>query len=337
MRLDLMSIPGFERRPPPLPPAPDLRPSEAERYVIEAALAWSSPRQRLHYLAAAAEIAPELYAGRVAWAAVRIGAYQEAIDVIEGELEGGLTRELRTNLAIALHGVGRHREEWDVVREAMAERPELTTLHNYAAWALAAIGDQQSVDQIRTLLSQRVADGGQPPDLRLVSRAVVELRAHGHPEAGDDLLREAMERVDWYYGRGEPILNTAAIPLLMAAGQLDRAERSLRALMELTPGPDWHSHMVAGAQGELALVAAMRGDRERALALESTNEIDPQWLGYRARARIHFALGDTVEAARLMERALASGMPHYQLRGPECPGLRTVPRFRRLLRGHPTC
>lgn len=335
LRFDLMSIPGFERRAPPLPPPPTVRISETERRLIEAALEWGSPRRRLPHLVAAAKVAPELYAGRIAAAAVAIGAYEEAIEVWEGDESGrGVTLGLRTDLAIALHGAGRHKDEWDVVRQAIAEHPEVPHLTNYAIWALAAMGDEESVDEIRTLLSQRIAGGGQRPDIRLVTRAVHELRVHGHVGAADALLRESMERVDWYYGEDEPIPHNGAPALLIAAGDLDRAEETLYEVIESASDGSWDPVL---SEWELGLVAAMRDDRERAIAVQSEIEFDPEWVGHAARAEIHFALGDTLDAARLMERALASGMPHYQLRGPMCPGLRTVPRFRRLLRGHPTC
>lgn len=120
-------------------------------------------------------------------------------------LEGALERFLAVDLdapclrdwtmwwlssAEAYHQLGRHDEELALAREGLKRFPGHRGILDRELWALAALGRFQAVDSLLDVVAglPPAADDGLRPLL-----AALELRAHGHREAAEAVLRRAID------------------------------------------------------------------------------------------------------------------------------------------------
>ena len=302
------------------------------------ALMTDSRQMRLSYWSRLVSAAPRVYLDRTTGDGIAVGEYEQVLEVFEFAGDTPVSPSTAVDQSWALHALGRHEEEWTVVSELLEQNPEARFLANHAVWALGALGDEESVDQIRDILAARLIDvGGFNRGVRLSTRAIDELRIHGHDDAAERVAEEAVLRLKTFLQAqgGRP---RAGMPeLLVAAGELDEAEALVRAILQQAP-PDLSNE--AELRWELARILALQGRHDDALEIADSLDGDQPQLGWttsRQRMRLHTALGELELAARYAERAMASGMPHRYLRGPHCALLRDQPIFRRLLRGYPTC
>ena len=225
------------------------------------------------------------------------------------------------NLAFAYHMLGDYRRELKAALEGVRRFPGNLQLLTAEARALAALGRTERVGEVLD------ASAGLPSELGwsladAMLLVAAELRAHGQASMGDSVLLRAR---DWLAERGPDESRTAAHRYRVALtayamGHLDEAQREAERLIA---GPVGAGHGAIRMDepadtleylGLLGAIAAKRGDRDRALAIEqrlaSANQ--PYLFGRHtlARARIRALLGDRETAVRLVREALRQGYPH---------------------------
>jgi serine/threonine-protein kinase len=225
------------------------------------------------------------------------------------------------NLAWAYHMLGDHRRELKAALEGVRRFPGNLQLLTSEARALAALGRSERLGEVLD------ASEGLPSELgwTLADEMLLiagELRAHGHPGMADSVLSRAH---GWLSARGPEESRTEAHRYRVALtaysmGRLDEAQRETEALVA---GPLGDRRGAIGLVepadtldylGLLGVIAAKRGDRDRALALERRlASIQRRYLFGRhtmARARIRALLGDREGAVELVRESLRQGYPH---------------------------
>lgn len=278
-----------------------------------------------------AEIAPGTLAHwSLSQAAGRVNRPREAIriarqiDPERGELRGWQPYWHR--LAEAYHRVGNHREELRAARRARELWPGTAQGLFLEASALAGLGRKR---ELMALLAEATGDLDNP--VMLLRHAGLELRAHGHSQDGDNLLRQSLEW-DLAQPHESPAYRRRLAHSHYLVGDLDEAENLLRRLADdggLTPS----------VQAGLGLVAALRGNAAEARAIQQwLAEVDrPFQFGAHTyqRAQIAALLGDADEAVRLLRQAWQQGLAHIWEavhRDPEFDGIRRNPAFREFVR-----
>jgi tRNA A-37 threonylcarbamoyl transferase component Bud32/tetratricopeptide (TPR) repeat protein len=233
--------------------------------------------------------------------------------------------------AKALHMLGEHSRELEVVRDVRPRFPDEFRLINQEIRALIAL--ELYDDALRMIEDQLdLGTPGQDP-ANLLSEAGLEFDAHGAPTVAVELLERALR---WLEARTSEDLETARnrrqrVWHLLCLDRLEEAENLLEPLVSELP--DTLSH-----QGYLGILKARLGEREVAEgisgALESWDQPVSFALNTVFRARIAAYLGEPEDAVRLLEQAmeegwLVRGNPH---RDPFLKPLRGHPAFERFLK-----
>jgi TolB-like protein len=220
---------------------------------------------------------------------------------------GGLGEGSRVFMkALAQHMLGEYAEQLATVREGRARFPGDLRFLAEEAGALAALGRISELDEVVGAALAVSATSGSAGAVML--QGVLELRAHGHPDAA---TRVADMAVDWYRGRPSDAASTERVRsglagALVAAGKLDEAQAILAALAGDFPDEIEY-------RARLGVLAALRGDRAEAgrISEELRRAEQPCLYGSDtlARARIAAQLGDKEQAVALLRQAFSEGWP----------------------------
>ncbi|MEX2179549.1 MAG: BTAD domain-containing putative transcriptional regulator [Gemmatimonadaceae bacterium] len=235
---------------------------------------------------------------------LRTGRPEQALDAldritgIEHDAEGWVA--LWATRIEALHALGRHHRELDVVRRGLAAHPHLRVLAVYELRALAALGRTADVAHLIGLFPN--GDVGGVSLAVAVRQAALELRAHGHDDA---MLRAYMDP------------DTIAAPLRRAMVLSMRGE--FRPALAIYDSVRRAVPACADCVGISGVLAARLGDRSAAqqrsadlTRLGDTTRTGPH--PARARdllwqARIANALGMRGAASRYLVDAFGAGLP----------------------------
>jgi DNA-binding SARP family transcriptional activator/TolB-like protein len=227
-------------------------------------------------------------------------------------------------LTKAHHVLGDYRRELREARRARATHPDDPYALALEAVALAALG---RLSHVRRLIDARMALPVErdPHPLALIVWIGDELRAHGHPDAANELYARG---IAWY--RARPTAEQANFDLwygfaLSGAGEWSRAEAVFRRLAEEDP---WHPR----TQGMLGMLAALRGDSAEARriggSLADGGGPSRAWARTYWRSCIEAQLGETEEAMALLREAFGQGAsyhPHPHHGADYLPGPHVIP------------
>jgi len=298
---------------------------------------------------ALAEAVPgsEMMATFPAYLALALGRPRETLQRLErlhperGELRGHTPYHLW--VTAALHLLGEHERELEAARRARRLNPNNLAALRFELIALAGLGRDPDV---RARIAEVAAVPPHPlrKPSTVMREAALELRAHGYPDAGRQVLehtvawlrsRPAEEQATEFW-RSEQALTLAA------AEQWDAARDVAERLVREHPN---NVHYV----GLLGVLAAQRGDRSEA------SHLDSALAGMKPRPYVHLAaywraciaarLGARDRAVALLEAARAQGLPYHEVSLGMYPNgveslhtevsfepLRDYPPFRELLR-----
>jgi tRNA A-37 threonylcarbamoyl transferase component Bud32/tetratricopeptide (TPR) repeat protein len=265
----------------------------------------------------------------VAYGALRVNRPAEAVAVLRGldpergELRGWLA--YWSELTMAQHTLGRHRDELRSARRARALHPSEPRALEMEVVALAALGRRRELAQ---LLQRELEAYPAPP--ALLRRAGVELLAHGDSSGGMALLRESLERV-----RGGSVASIGERFFLARAhdlvGEHDEAATLLRAVIEEQPA-------LMSPRAMAATIAARSGDTAAARDVDAwLAGLDRPYLhgvNTYLRARIAAQLGEPDRAVRLLRQAWREGHVTRPVAhdDPDLRPLRDHPAFREFMR-----
>ncbi|MGD8868168.1 MAG: protein kinase [Gemmatimonadales bacterium] len=132
---------------------------------------------------------PSLATGRATEAVERILATDISLPCIRNR------RPRWLDLANAYHVLGRYDEELDVVRDGLGRFPGYRFLMDDEARAFAGLDQVERVDSVIRAMDALPPQPDDDPDLRLV-HAALELRAHGHADAGARMIEKAIARFE---------------------------------------------------------------------------------------------------------------------------------------------
>ncbi|MGH7538779.1 MAG: protein kinase domain-containing protein [Gemmatimonadales bacterium] len=229
------------------------------------------------------------------------------------------------DLTAALHLLGDHRRELKEAGEGRRRFPDNLGTLACEVRALAALGRR---DDVRRRLAESENLPRQPgwtaADVALL--AGQELRAHGHQDAAEEALRQA---IAWLETRQATRSDSNHYDLGRAyylAGRLDDARPMFEPLAalrsEATPSTapghiqveSEHILDDVSGKGFLGAIAARQGDREQALRFDRmlARSSRPYLFGRHTfwRARIHALLGDKDQAVDLVRAAFSQGFPY---------------------------
>jgi hypothetical protein len=208
-------------------------------------------------------------------------------------------------VAGAYHDLGEYRQELAVARGGLTGVPGYHHLELDEASALAALGDTAKAAQLADAWLAR-PPGEHAIEAQKAQCVALELRTHGHGEAGQAL----MERVEAWYRRHDADESDAEghFPCLWFhfgpayyTGRWELAREGYARHLARDTG-DFLSHAALGA------LAARRHDR-------AEQERMDRWLASRseaqasyARARIALLAGDTTGAWRLLRKSRDQGL-----------------------------
>jgi serine/threonine-protein kinase len=256
-------------------------------------------------------------------------AWLESLDPDRGAMRGWSS--YWTQLAHALHLLGRHERELEAVRAARARHPDRRVGLVLEVRALAALGRQAEIDALVEAASVLPTDTYWSQGAALVV-AGEELAAHGHGAAAPAYL-EAAER--WFANQ------LAADPdhvwhrywlgcVLYDAGRWEDAAPYFQSLAEEAP-----TRVRLEMRGWWAMIAARAGD-----AAEAARRLGPAPAYDRGehtvfRARIAAVAGDHRRAIDLLAEALGYGVGGWPwIHASALQDLRPMandPRYRRLV------
>lgn len=210
--------------------------------------------------------------------------------------------------ARALHVLERHEEELEAVRREKPFFPGNLDVMIYEVRALAALGRIEEIAEVVEECLATASEFGTPGEVMLVAAA--ELREHG---TRDRALMYAQRAVQWYRDRttGSAVPGDAETvrltDALYAAERWEEArlmvrELSLKDVDDIEP------------LGMLGALAARLGDGEEALRIsEMLGAVDRPFLFGRPhylRARIAALRGERERAISLLREAFARGLPY---------------------------
>ena len=253
----------------------------------------------------------------VAWAERNSNHPRRAIELLKTmDPERGSMREFFSYWRVmcdSYHMLGEHEEELEEAVRAESLYPERLILPlDRQSVALAALGRVQEVqailDRVETLPASRSYTPG-----RVMFRAAMELRAHGHREAAMEVFSRALS---WYERRplSEAQSETYRYDLAQVHYGAENWGEAFRIARELaTENPESIEY-----QGFLGLVSAHAGDRETTLDRVAWLTDNPRGVFDYApvpwRALIASASGDSDAALTLLKEAydrwLARGNRH---------------------------
>jgi tetratricopeptide (TPR) repeat protein len=208
-------------------------------------------------------------------------------------------------LAKAHHMLGNYKQELKEVRKGQKYYPNRLWLRAYEARALAALGKIEAVRDVIEKSMVVVSSGGTPGDVML--EAAWEFRAHGHMEAYQEIANQA---VQWYQNRlrMKEINEEMRFDLARALYTAEKWEEAQAVFEELAKGDPENIEY----KGRIGLLAARRGERDKALAIfKELESIDRPFIfgdhTYMC-ARIASLLGEKDQAVALLENAFAQGL-----------------------------
>jgi len=233
--------------------------------------------------------------------------------------------------ASARHMLGEYEEQLAATREGRVRFPGNLWFVAEEAAALAALGRAAEAERTVEGALAVSASAGNPGDVMLVT--VLELRAHGQPDAATRMLARALE---WY--RALPAseaakegIRSGLAAVLFRTGRLDEATALFANLAKEYPEDLTY-------RSRLGVIAAVRGDRAEAERIsEELRRIDRQYLygGHHfGRARIAAQLGEKEKAVALLRQAFSEG---YEFsvslhRDPDLEPLHGFPPFDELMK-----
>jgi DNA-binding SARP family transcriptional activator/TolB-like protein len=275
------------------------------------------------------EIAPgSEYLYKAGLAALMANRPREAIGFLtQADSESGWLRgwvSYWNVFTLAYHRLGEHREELAVARRARRLFPDKRFLLERELQALGALG---RTDEVQVLLEE-----GQETGLALA--AARELLVHDHLEAASQVLDRGIMRHQAWLSTPSTDTTSSQIDggigqladMLLLHGRVDEA----RVVLERAVEERGDSLLRRGHVARLGVIAAMQGDRRRALEIYQDLGAQP-WEG-RSRlvwqARIAASLGEIDKVTALLREAVGKGWAphaiHYQ-----------SPLLLRVLRDHP--
>jgi tetratricopeptide (TPR) repeat protein len=227
------------------------------------------------------------------------------------------------NLAEALHDLGEHREELEVVRAGAERFPASSYMAFREARALAGLG---RVDEAVTRLRELSTLSPLETSRWLQVRGGFELRRHGHPDVGE---RDVRRGLHWFLGDDSLANQYAIARIRLWLGERDAAVRGLLALVEQQPeNLDYVGHL------GVALAAAGQAQEARDVEARIADWSEPYLRGSDLywRAAISARLGDKERAVTLLEDAVARGYTFSYLHEDEdLRPLWDYPPFRELI------
>jgi tetratricopeptide (TPR) repeat protein len=212
-------------------------------------------------------------------------------------------------LAQSYHLLGEYDRELECANLGLERYPDVGNFFYYRSAALAAMGQvkdvRETIDECRRVqIRARTVDPGQA-----MVFAALELRAHGHREAGDEMAALGAE---WFDRQASEVGVDERDPFgifrhswaLRVAGRWHEANEPLLELK----ARGWHPIHVAGALG---VIAARTGDHEEARRILSEFP-DPGYPRSAAdrsywRACIAAYLGEKDRAVELLGKAFSQG------------------------------
>lgn len=237
--------------------------------------------------------------------------------------------------ADAHHRLGQYEEELEVVRSLWEKHSGFfgtTWVRGPELRALSALG---RVEECEGLVTEALAEPTFGPIRygQMMLQTAEELRAHGHGEAAERMAERALE----WFARTEfdpAWISRVRDSTAESLSFLGRHEEAYRLAMEaMAERPDrWECWSKVGIE------AASLGNVETALRMGDrlATVAEPFTFGqpFVDRAAIAAQLGDTGEAVRLLQRALAAGYSDYHRLhvSADLDPLRDDPGFQELLR-----
>ncbi|MGK7311946.1 MAG: tetratricopeptide repeat protein [Candidatus Longimicrobiales bacterium M2_2A_002] len=206
----------------------------------------------------------------------------------------------------AFHLLSQHDRELEEAHRALARHPGRLSVVFLELRALAALDRAEAVES-RAARARRLAADGSWDFGVLLRRVAAELRVHGHPEAAERILREA---IDWYRSpptdeRASPARRTQHLVALLMAEHLEEAERMLDSVQAARGD--------AGSTALRGVIAARLGDsRETARAVDRLEAARGPYQNGRVdywKAVIAAWSGDSDRAITLLHRAFDQGRP----------------------------
>lgn len=291
---------------------------------------------------------------QVAEEARRLNRPFETLDVLSrldpetGELAGWIFYWIE--LTTAHHMVGDHAAELEAARRTRALHPDDPAALLLEVRALAALGDRdalgQVLDEAATLPGGAPSEGGRGPRVgELLREAALELAAHGHAEAGQEMAARSAAWYEEWVREGSPAaLRRDLARSLYHAGRLDEAQAIFRELAGsgppvVAPVGFHHGHLQAHMDhGYLAVLAARQGDldaveawRRRLREASGPFLYGAHWFWL---ACLDAVTGEHDRAVARLRRALAEGLPHEMFLHADshllC--LRSHPRYEAIMR-----
>jgi tetratricopeptide (TPR) repeat protein len=273
---------------------------------------------------------------QLGWEAIKMNYPHEAVEVYSAldpnhpELRGWTAYWDR--YARALHMIGDHGRELEVVRRGREMYPEQASFLFNELRALAALG---RIEEIRGILEGVYETDPDPADA--VSAAALELAVHGNGAKAQALWDELLEWADAFYPDAATNRATRATyaEVLYRAGRYEEAFRIYEAILADDPTSVTY-------RGYVGVTAARIGDTgiayEMSQELESLAPPGPLNPGLSGRtfwrARIASVLGEKDEAVRLIYLAHEQGANYGPglHRNPDLIPLHDYPPFIELLR-----
>jgi tetratricopeptide (TPR) repeat protein len=321
--------------------------AEFDRQVITAAAAWARGDYATSYRAAVrgAELAPNsLLHYQVARELLILNRPREAVGVFaqldphRGELRGWPFYWIK--LTEAHHLLGEYGNELKVARAFRKQYPEYSNALRIELRALVAAGRVR--EALRTL-EDYLASPGDGPILGALwmQETALELRAHGHAEAAQQLFTRSLEA---YLALPPEEQARRVVWVAMAynrAGRWAEAEQLLRTYAAERPDnlAEWPTiSWMLEVHGQIGTLAARQGNRAEAERISARLEAleRPYLFGEHTywRARIAAQLGERDQALTLLRAAYAQGfkwwLPLHS--EPDFESLRDHPLFRELMR-----
>jgi len=212
-------------------------------------------------------------------------------------------------LTLSYHLLGDHKTELKVAHQGREQQSESLHMRYYELRALAALG---KIEDVYALLYECLS---LPPDPdwtthgSLMRRIAEVLRVHGHKEAAQVILKQAL---DWYNSQAQKRNRLGFAQTLEQAGQLEQA----CALFDILRYEDLKNIYSLGFVG---ILAAKRGDKKEAKRISRLlEEMDNKYLfgGHTyIRAQIAAQLGEKKRAIDLLRESLRQGSHYYQIHG----------------------
>jgi len=226
---------------------------------------------------------------------------------------------LLTIMTAAYHMLGDYQNELDHATRGLERFPGMAPLFHAKARALAALGQTEAVDELIEEFLRIQTRGGSAG--WLMSTTALELRAHGHREAADDMAARA---VTWYEGHPSVLLEQSG-SLVIELWVLSPVESKsfANALWMVGRWGDLEDLIVqlidneaSGHQlaGWLGVIAAIRGETDRATqvsgGLPAGESPRAQGWGTYWQASIAAHLGEEEMAVELLAEAFSKGYPY---------------------------